>query len=69
MTSRDADGIRVLRGRPSHEEVAAVLAVLVGVAHASEPAPPASVAGEGASWGRAPHVTHRQIRSWKSQPT
>ncbi len=61
-----ADEIRVLRGRPSPEELAAVVAVLLGAAQRGEPAPPRAPVGADASWGRAHPVTHRQARSWKS---
>ncbi|MGY6026910.1 acyl-CoA carboxylase subunit epsilon [Streptomyces spinosirectus] len=64
----DTHGIRVLRGSPSHEELAAVLAVLFGAAHSGEPSsrPPVTGGGAGATWCRTRHVTNHQARSWKS---
>jgi hypothetical protein len=66
-----ADAMRVVRGDPTDEELAAVVAVLFGAAAlrgreraggtAAQPAAP--------GWARAHHLTHRRPGSWKSSPT
>ena len=68
--SGDADGIRVLRGCPSHEELAAVLAALLGAAQDQAPSPlPATADRAGATWGRTHRAPHRQTPSWKTEST
>ncbi|MEY9944257.1 acyl-CoA carboxylase subunit epsilon [Kitasatospora sp. GAS1066B] len=60
-----AEVLRVLRGNPTAEEVAATTAVLLGLLRHRAPAdPPADVRGP-IGWDRPEHSTHRVARSWR----
>ncbi|MFD4019042.1 acyl-CoA carboxylase subunit epsilon [Streptomyces sp. SH5] len=60
-------GIRVLRGNPDHEELAAVTAVLLALAARDEASLRAALARPGAAWAlRA--GSHRTAGAWASAP-
>ncbi|MER7700544.1 MULTISPECIES: acyl-CoA carboxylase subunit epsilon [unclassified Streptomyces] len=61
-------GIRVLRGNPDHEELAAVTAVLLALATRRDEASPSSApARPGAAWALRPDA-HRTAGAWASAP-